>query len=85
MYTPSFAIVAYAPAISRGEIPIVVPPSTNGKFSSLLNSLSFAVSNVEIPIFLINAIELPGPTSSIILTLIVFAENSIPFLTVTKL
>ena len=42
-------------------------------------------ADVEIPIFLINAIELPGPTSSIILTLIVFAENSIPFLTVTKL
>ena len=84
MYTPSFAIVAYAAAISNGDIPIVAPPNTSDKFSSLCSSFSFSVTNVDIPNFFKNATELLGPTSAIILTLIVFAENSIPFLTVTS-
>ena len=64
---------------------MVAPPSTNDKFSSFFSEFSLAVTNVDIPNFFKNSIELLGPTSAIILTLIVFAENPIPCLTVTKL
>ena len=75
LYTPSFANVAYAPAISNGLIPVSKPP--NAKFK-----LSSTSVKVVIPNLLINLIDSAGVSSSIIFTNGIFCDDSTALLTV---
>ena len=56
----------------------------NAKFSSLCSLFSFAVTNDEIPIFLIYSIDFCGVNSAIIFTNGIFCDVVTAVLTVLK-